>query len=103
MTKLPKKAHAQQIDMLRRRIRFLNAKTAPNEYDAAEIFALTYAIACMESETPADVARLQVGHDRYETARRLNPRQWAEAWEQNIRTGRPFDEIIDGIGLRKAS
>ncbi len=39
----------------------------------------------------------RIGFDRYETARRMNPRQWAEAWALNISTGKPFDEIIDNL------
>lgn len=38
---------------------------------------------------------MKIGHERYETARRMNPRQWAEAWELNLKTGKPFDDIID--------
>lgn len=34
---------------------------------------------------------------RYETARRMNPQQWAEAWQLNITTGKPLDEIIDDV------
>jgi hypothetical protein len=43
------------------------------------------------------VARLQVGHDRYEVARRMNPAQWRDAWLLNIKTGKPFDEIVDDL------
>lgn len=39
----------------------------------------------------------RIGFDRYETARRMNPQQWAEAWALNISTGKPFDEIIDNL------
>lgn len=42
-------------------------------------------------------ARLRSGFERYETARRMNPRQWADAWELNIRTGKPFDDIVDDL------
>lgn len=40
---------------------------------------------------------LQLGHERYDTARRMNPRQWAAAWKLNTTTGKPFDEIIDDM------
>lgn len=43
----------------------------------------------------AQLYRLIVGHQRYETARRMNPRAWSEAWQLSITTGKPFDEIID--------
>ena len=44
-----------------------------------------------------EIERLRAGHDRYETARRMNPKQWADAWKLNISTGKPFDEIIDNL------
>lgn len=43
------------------------------------------------------VNALRKGHDRYETARRLSPAQWADVWKLNISTGKPFDEIIDDL------
>lgn len=43
------------------------------------------------------VAELEIGHNRYEVARRMNPRQWADAWQLNVSTGKPFDEIIDDL------
>jgi hypothetical protein len=45
----------------------------------------------------AEIERLQVGHDRYETARRMNPRQWADAWALSISTGKGFDGIVDDL------
>ena len=44
-----------------------------------------------------DLERLSKGNERYETARRMNPMQWSAAWELNITTGKPFDEIIDNM------
>ena len=44
-----------------------------------------------------EIERLRTGHQRYETARRMNPRQWADAWKLNTTTGKPFDEIIDDM------
>lgn len=45
----------------------------------------------------AEIERLRVGHERYETARRMNPRQWADAWKLNISTGKGFDQIVDDL------
>ena len=39
----------------------------------------------------------RIGADRYETARKMNPQQWADAWKLNISTSKPFDEIIDNL------
>ena len=44
-----------------------------------------------------EIDRLAAGYERYETARRMNPRQWADAWKLNISTGKPFDEIVDDL------
>lgn len=45
----------------------------------------------------AELAELRLAEERYETARRMSPRQWAEAWELSTATGKPFDEIIDDM------
>lgn len=44
-----------------------------------------------------ELAELRRAAERYETARRMDPTQWALAWRLNINTGKPFDEIIDGM------
>lgn len=45
-----------------------------------------------------ELAALRLAHRRYEIARRMNPRQWAEAWSRNLDGRQPFDEIIDEYG-----
>lgn len=35
--------------------------------------------------------------ERYRTARCMPPHQWSAAWELNVATGKPFDEIIDNM------
>lgn len=35
--------------------------------------------------------------ERYRTARCMTPHQWSAAWELNVATGKPFDEIIDNM------
>lgn len=50
-----------------------------------------------DPEDPDEMERLAVGNDRYETARLLSPEAWQEAWQLNIATGKPFDEIIDDL------
>ena len=42
-------------------------------------------------------AELRKGHERYETARRMSPQAWKDAWDLNIKTDKPFDEIIDEL------
>ena len=44
-----------------------------------------------------ELAELRLAATRYETARRMNPQLWADAWKLNISTGKPFDEIIDNL------
>lgn len=48
--------------------------------------------------TKQELDELRLAARRYEIARRLNPREWAAVWAENIQTGKPFDEIIDGRG-----
>ena len=38
---------------------------------------------------------------RYETVRKLNPRQFQELCEANIRHGMPFDNLIDTLADEK--
>lgn len=40
-------------------------------------------------------AALKIAHARYEYVRRLNPRQFAELHEENIKSGVAFDELVD--------
>lgn len=37
------------------------------------------------------------GYLRYETLRRLNPRQFTDLYMENIRTGVPFDTLVDNL------
>ena len=46
-------------------------------------------------ETDLELAR--IGARRYETARRMDPRMWADACKLNLFTGKHFDEIIDDL------
>ena len=52
---------------------------------------------CRCMDAAAEIKRLRLAAERYETARRMNPRQWADAWKLNTTTGKPFDEIIDDL------
>jgi hypothetical protein len=45
----------------------------------------------------AHIEEARVSHGRYETSRRMNPMQWADAWKLHITTGKPFDEIVDDM------
>jgi hypothetical protein len=47
--------------------------------------------------TERELERLRKGYERYETARRMNPRQWVEAWKATLSTGKRFDDIIDAM------
>jgi hypothetical protein len=39
----------------------------------------------------------QINAERYEIVRRMNPKQFADAWELNVRLGKPFDDIISDL------
>lgn len=51
----------------------------------------------LHKEIHAQMAQYHKGHERYETARRMSPHQWKDAWLLNRNTGKPFDEIIDDL------
>lgn len=61
--------------------------------DTAEILHLRSKV----QELQAEVEKYRTGYVRYETARRLNPRQWKVLWEHNLRTGEGFDQLIDQL------
>ena len=39
----------------------------------------------------------KIGHDRYEKLRRLSPMQFHELYDRNIKTGKPFDTLLDEL------
>lgn len=41
------------------------------------------------------VVELKKAHARYEHVRRLNPHQFRELWERNLRGDGPFDALVD--------
>ena len=49
------------------------------------------------AELRAEIKRLRVGHERYETVRRMNVPQFRDAFILSTRTGKPFDEIVDNL------
>lgn len=44
-----------------------------------------------------ELAEARKDAERYQTARRMNVPQWKDAYLLNIKTGKPFDEIIDDL------
>ena len=54
-------------------------------------------IKSLETENEA----LRQDAERYQIARKMNPLQWADAYQLNIQTGKPFDEIIDAMEQSK--
>ena len=50
----------------------------------------------MIEQTKEQIATWQLGWQRYEKARRLNPRQWAELHKRNL-AGERFDGMIDAL------
>jgi len=57
----------------------------------------------LELIAPRDLSDLQKMREahraaaRYEVLRKLNPAQFKEIYEQNIKTGVPFDDLIDRL------
>lgn len=44
-----------------------------------------------------EMEKYKKGWERYEIARLMNVRMWGDAFELNIKTGKPFDQIIDEL------
>lgn len=61
--------------------------------NTAAMAALQSRIAALEAE----LAAARVDADRYKTVRYMNVSQFRDAFALNIRTGKPFDEIIDNL------
>ena len=51
----------------------------------------------LEMDILPEIRRLRTAAKRYETVRRMNPRARDVAYELNLKTGKPFDEIIDEV------
>lgn len=49
----------------------------------------------LASDVDARIADLEKAHARYEHVRRLNPHQFRELWERNLRGEGPFDALVD--------
>lgn len=47
------------------------------------------------AELEAEVARLRVGHDRYEIVRRMSSRRFEAMFNESISTDKRFDDLVD--------
>lgn len=54
-------------------------------------------LAPLLADAAAEIRMLRKVAERYRTARCMTPHQWSAAWELNVATGKPFDEIIDNM------
>ena len=54
-------------------------------------------LAPLLADAAAEIRMLRKDAERYRTARCMTPHQWSAAWELNVVTGKPFDEIIDNM------
>ena len=54
-------------------------------------------VAAQSPKAARELAALRVGHERYETVRRMNAQQFKDAFTLSLRTGKPFDEIVDDL------
>jgi hypothetical protein len=46
---------------------------------------------------PENIEELKRGYIRYEVVRRLNPNEFSRLYEWNLKSGVPFDDLIDEI------
>lgn len=58
---------------------------------------LALELAAIRAAGDSGVAGLRKAHERYETVRRLNPRQFSDTWRVSITSGKPFDELVDDM------
>lgn len=58
---------------------------------------LALELAAIRAGGDSDVARQRKGHERYETVRRLTPRQFSDTWRVSITSGKPLDELVDDM------
>jgi hypothetical protein len=69
-------------------------------FDGDELESLTFSVKDFENFcvalTPAAPTQALLGWTRYEKARKLNPAQWAELHQRNLR-GENFDDMIDAL------
>jgi hypothetical protein len=69
-------------------------------FDGDELESLTFSAKDFENFcvalTPAAPTQALLGWTRYEKARKLNPAQWAELHQRNLR-GETFDDMIDAL------
>ena len=69
-------------------------------FDGDELESLTFSVKDFENFcvalTPAAPTQALLGWTRYEKARKLNPAQWAELHQRNLRGGN-FDDMIDAL------
>lgn len=69
--------------------------------DAQEMDALdsndVRAWASFARQLERELAEARKDAERYQTARCMNVQQWKDAFLLNIKTGKPFDEIIDDL------
>jgi hypothetical protein len=79
-----------EIERLREQLRLSTVDQVNAEAEANDARAEIEALRAERDALAKDAAR-------YAIARRMSPQQWADAWELNHRTGKPFDEIIDDL------
>lgn len=66
----------------------------------ARITELETAITVRDTEIArlsADLELARIGARRYETARRMAPNAWRDAWRLSLLSLKPFDQIIDEL------
>ena len=105
--KLLIRTHAEALQEALRmaELHALNIEDELPEYDGYEsLKAVTLPglagaglIALQVSSITSELTKHELGYERYEKLRKLNPRQFQELWETNLTTGQPFDGLVDKI------
>lgn len=72
-----------------------NAFTASMERQIAYLLETHIIPIIRQKEIQAE--RYRHGHNRYEKLRRLNPREFAELYKNNLQSAKAFDELVDDL------
>jgi len=79
--------------------RFLKSEVFNGEWMNSSYERKTLRELIAENHNPeeSELSRYIVGYIRYEKLRKLNCRQYFELYEKNVKTGKPFDDLVDEL------
>ncbi len=85
--------HEDHLDVL---IRYNAWRTGDDERTMEEAGISPGEITKAIRDAMAEIKKLRVAHRRYEALRRVNPRQFMDLWNRNLK-GEKFDALVDDL------